>query len=94
MKVITANLLGDGAVVYLARDGSWTANIADAASFVPADAPSALAAAAARSKEIAAAYLIDVAAGRPAGREALRETIRSRGPTVRPDLARQQGNIG
>lgn len=89
MKAVTANLLADGAVVYLSSDNQWTADLRAARRILPAEADSALAAARARRTEIASAYLIDIAeTGAPAGREALRETIRSRGPTVRADLNR------
>lgn len=91
MKAITANRLADGAVVYLAPDGAWAEDLADAAGFPPDCAEAALEKARARLTEIAAAYLIDIGAdGAPAGREAFRERIRRVGPTVRPDLGRQE----
>ena len=91
MKAVTANRLADGVVVYLADDGSWAEDISAARAFADDAAGAALEAARRRATEIAAAYLIDVAeGGRPAGREALRETIRSSGPTVRRDLGKQK----
>lgn len=91
MKAITANLLSDGSVVYLGHDNQWTVDIGSARRIAPPDAEAALNEARTRRTEIAAAYLIDIAeTGAPAGREALREIIRSRGPTVRPDLGRQR----
>ncbi len=92
MKAVTGNRLGDGAVVYLGDDDRWTTDLAAAARFEGDDAKSVLAAAQARVKEITDAYLIEVdGAGAPAGREALRETIRKSGPTVRLDLGYQAG---
>jgi hypothetical protein len=43
----------------------------------------------AESATIASAYLIEAEAAGPVGREALRETIRRNGPTVRRDLGKQ-----
>ncbi len=92
MKAITANRLSDGAVVYLGDDDQWTAQIEGAAAFDNDDAKAVLDAAQSRKTEITEAYLIDVdEAGAPAGREALRETIRKSGPTVRTDLGYQAG---
>lgn len=89
MKVLTANRLADGRVVYLGADDHWTESLARAARFDGVDAAAAEAVAKTRVTEIASAYLIDVDADGPAGREALRETIRRRGPTVRSDLDRK-----
>lgn len=82
MKALTGNRLRDGRVVYLAPDDTWAESLADAALFDDADAEAVLEAGKSRVTEIADAYLIDAAAGAPIGREALRETIRSTGPTV------------
>lgn len=91
MKVVTANRLSDGAVVYFAAGGAWTEDVVRARRLDAAEADATLAEASARRTEIAAAYLIEVGAdGGPAGREATRENIRRRGPTVRPDLARKE----
>jgi hypothetical protein len=90
-SVVTANRLRDGAVVYLAADGTWTERIEAAA---VAGGEAALAALTHRAEESAARNLvIDVAviAVADAGQTdpaTLREQIRRRGPTVRPDLAR------
>lgn len=90
MKVVTGNRLSDGAVVYLADDDQWTSYLGQAARFEDGDAAPVLAAAQARTTEIADAYLIDVDEdAAPAGRQALRETIRKSGPTVRRDLGCQ-----
>ena len=93
MKIVTANLLHDGRVAYLAQDAKWTAEISRAALFDDDRAEDALAAASARATEVADVYLIDATAeASPAGRAAFRETIRSAGPTVRLDLGKQAGS--
>ena len=92
MKAITGNRLSDGAVVYLAGNDQWATRLSDAATFEKSDANSVLGAVLSREAEIAEAYLIEVGdGGEPAGREALRETIRKSGPTVREDLGLQAG---
>ncbi len=89
MKAVTANLLGDGAVVWLGRDGALVDRFEAAALFEKEDADAALARVAAQTTVVASAYLIDADASGPIGREALREAIRRNGPTVRRDLGKQ-----
>lgn len=90
MKAVTANRLSDGAVVYLNEDRNWTADVRQAARYDADAAEAALSQAQARATEIADVYLIDISEeGAPAGRAALRETIRTAGPTVRTDLGYQ-----
>ena len=89
MKAVTANLLATGAVVYLGGDRAWVSSLSDAALFSPDDAETALSEAKARTEEIAGAYLIEASEDGAGGRERLRETIRSKGPTVRADLGKQ-----
>lgn len=92
MKIITANALSDGAVVYLGDDDLWTPHQSHAARFDDDDAESVLAAACTRVEEITEAYLVSVDRdGAIIGRETLRETIRTAGPTVRRDLGLQSG---
>ena len=84
--VITANRLGDGAVVYRTRDGNWSTRLDKAAvlSTTPA-ATELLAAAVADGISAVGAYVAPVrigADGRPEPGN-LRERIRSRGPTIR-----------
>jgi hypothetical protein len=83
--VVTANRLGDGAVVYRTRDGSWSARLDEAAvvSTTPA-ATELLAAAVADDISAVGAYVAPVrigADGRPEPGN-LRESIRHAGPTV------------
>lgn len=89
MKAVTANRLADGAVVWLAHDGALVDRFERAALFHDDEAEAALAQVAAQSTVVAGVYLIDADASGPAGREALRETIRRNGPTVRRDLGKQ-----
>ena len=89
MKAITANRLSDGAVLWLGRDGSFSDRFEDAALYTDEEAAAALARTSAWTTVIAGAYLIEAEAGGPVGREALRETIRRNGPTVRRDLGKQ-----
>ena len=90
MKVITANRLTDGAVVYWSNEGAWTSDFAEAARFDKDAADDALAKVAVRVREITEAYLVETDdAGVLNGRTRIRETIRTSGPTVRPDLGYQ-----
>ncbi len=92
MKAVTGNRLSDGAVVYLTNEDQWTEKFANAARFVTEDGPDVLAAAQTRSAEIADVYLIDIdEEGALSGRAVVRETIRTLGPSVRPDLGYQAG---
>jgi hypothetical protein len=92
LQIVNANRLEDGRVVYLGPSG-WVEQIADAEVAGSDAAASALLDVAKRSVaacEIVDPYLIEVVEedGRlmPAR---WRERIRSRGPTVRPDLGYQ-----
>lgn len=89
MKAITANRLTDGAVVYVGANGVLVERFEHAQLFDGASAGGALAEVLSRKTIIAAAYLIDAEEAGPVGREALRETIRTNGPTVRRDLGKQ-----
>lgn len=94
-QVITANRLVDGRVVYLAADG-WTDKVDAARQFAtPAEAETAVAAAKAgpEGRALVDVYALEVdldgGAVHPLGQ---RETIRTRGPSVRTDLGYQAGN--
>ncbi len=85
-QVMTANRLRDGAVVYLAADGSWSTNISDGAVARDAVAAERLTAAgnqAAADQVVVGPYLIAVAVKddgvEPVG---TRERIRALGPSV------------
>lgn len=91
MKVVTGNRLTDGHPVYRAADGAWTEDLAQAELMDDEElAASALGAAREEETVVVGAYLINVEApGAPVKRERVREDIRYRGPTTRPDLGRQ-----
>ena len=84
-SVVTANRLGDGAVVYRTADGGWTTQMADAAVVATsAAATELLAAAKADGVRAVDVYLAPVKFERdnqilPGN---LRELIRLRGPTI------------
>ncbi len=82
MRVLTANALLDGAVVYRAWTGGWTHDLSLAERFDEADADVALAAAVARPDEVVGPYLISVGEAGPDGRDRGKERIRAKGPTV------------
>jgi hypothetical protein len=98
-QLITANRLGDGIAVFLARTGSWSEQIDDAAL---AFEPQAAVALETRAKAdeaaslVTGAYLID--AERRGGHiraSHIRERMRTLGPTVRLDLGKQaEGTAG
>jgi hypothetical protein len=88
--VVTANRLGDGAVVYRTRDGNWSTALAQAA--VVDTAPAAttlLAAAIADDIGAVGAYVAPVRFGADGGPEPgnLRERIRFAGPTIALPIA-------
>jgi hypothetical protein len=86
--IVTANRLDDGEAVWLASSGRWVERIEEAASYKGEDAYEA--ATWASAVEVVGAYPVEIGAdGYPAGVERFRETIRSRGPTVRLDLGKQ-----
>lgn len=82
MKIVTANRLSDGRVLYLGADGAPVLSLAEAGRFDAADADAALATAAGRPDLFVNPYLVEVDDGRPSGRDRFRETIRATGPTV------------
>jgi len=92
-QVISANRLGDGIVVYLAADNSWSEFIAGsviALDAATANAMLATANQAVQDRVVIDPYLIDVAEidgeVRPTK---YRELIRATGPSIRPDLSKQ-----
>jgi hypothetical protein len=83
--VVTANRLGDGAVVYRTRDSKWSTILGDASVVTTArEATELLAAATADDTAAVGVYVAPVcfaADGRPQPGN-LRESIRHAGPTV------------
>lgn len=92
-RIVTANRLADGAVVYLGEDGRWSERVGDGLVAVDDAAAAALMAIAERDvalRRVVAPYLIEVVIDDGVLRPLrLRELIRARGPTVRPDLGYQ-----
>jgi hypothetical protein len=82
MKVITANRLSDGRVIYVGEDGRAVPLLAEAGRFDDEAAAEALARAGRDPATFVNPYLVEVDPERPSGRDRLKETIRSRGPTV------------
>ena len=83
-SVVTANRLGDGAVVYRTEDGGWTTLMHDAAIVTTADAATSLLAQA-KADGIAAVDVYLAPVKREGGQLLpgnLRELIRLRGPTI------------
>jgi hypothetical protein len=85
-QMVTANRLTDGAVVFLAADGSWVEHLAAGQAVPEGEAAAAQLkrAEAATRAEVVAPYLIDVGPGADGGIMALRyrERIRAGGPSV------------
>lgn len=82
MKLLTANRLNDGRVIYLGEADAVVEAI-DAARPLDADAAeAALAQAQSRPAVFVNPYLIEVEGRTPTGRDRLKERIRSAGPTV------------
>jgi hypothetical protein len=83
VKVLTANRLGDGFVVWLGRGGEWSTDFRDAVHLDGEEADEALAAAVAQPRKLVGAYLIAIEdGGVVTQRERLREFIRAGGPSV------------
>ncbi|MTI17083.1 DUF2849 domain-containing protein [Rhodobacteraceae bacterium RKSG542] len=93
MKVITANRLLDGEVVWLGPNGNWVEVLTRAEILEePSHVEDALKTAehSEKAQEVVGAYEIDVV--RDEGRilpAKLKEMIRAAGPTTKPDLGKQ-----
>ncbi len=93
LKVITANLLREGDVVYLAADGTWSLWLDDAEMVDGADGAARLEAAGEKAVTgllVIGPYLMDVTdeAGRPKP-IGTREKIRAKGPTTHLNFGKQ-----
>src|SRR6516225_12042498 len=83
--VVTANRVGDGAVVYRSPDGGWTTELGGAAVVIDADSARSLAeAAGADDLHAIGTYIapVKLAPGGHVKPGNLRELIRSGGPTI------------
>jgi hypothetical protein len=93
LRIVTANLLRGGNVVFLAGDGRWSAQI-DEARLAESDEAAAALEARARASvdatDVVDPYLIEVEHGEDGLRPVrYREWLRTRGPSVRLDLGYQ-----
>lgn len=86
MKVVTANRLTDGKVVYRTGSGAWTVDPDQAERLGDAGAEAALDAALRDILTVVGPYAVDVDAEAPhfapSGRKHVRETIRLSGPSA------------
>jgi hypothetical protein len=82
--VVTANRLGDGAVIYMAAAGRWSTRLEEARVAEAVEAEALLDEAGRdAATRVVGPYLIEVEAGAAGPRVAsLRERIRAAGPTV------------
>lgn len=93
VRMVTANALRGGSVVYLRGDGTWSPRLEEGATVSDdADAESLMATAAGAvvDRQVVEPYLIELAlTGDALVPVRTREVIRSQGPTVRTDLGIQ-----
>lgn len=82
MKIVTANRLSDGRVIYAGAEGEPVETLDRAGRFEGEAADAALTLAATRPAMFVNPYLVEVDHGRPSGRDRLKERIRAEGPTV------------
>ena len=92
-QILTANRLSDGSVVYLSQSDTWSDWLKDARVAADEDAANSMMRVAEQAvieRIIVEPYLMQVAADDNAIRPMnVREAIRARGPSVRPDLGKQ-----
>ncbi|WP_282610577.1 DUF2849 domain-containing protein [Pelagibius sp. Alg239-R121] len=96
VQILTANRLGDGAVVYRSQAGEWTARLGESRVLATAEDAARILAEAetpAAALEVVGPYLmpVDNAAGEIRPVE-MREFIRAKGPSNRTDLGYQAEN--
>lgn len=93
-RIVSANDLFVGDVVYLTSSHGWTRRLADAAVARDEAAAEALLAAANQPGAVVDPYLADVSleTGAPVPTH-FREVYRTRGPSNRPDLGRQAESL-
>ena len=89
MKILTANRLSDGRVIYAGADNQPVDRLDQAAVLDEATAESVLADVAARPDIFVNPYLFEVEDHTPSGRDRLKERIRATGPTVGNSLVRE-----
>jgi hypothetical protein len=82
MRLITANRLSDGRVIYVGPDDGAVEAMTLASVFDDDDAEAALVRATSRPDIFVNPYQVEVSDRAPSGRDRLKETIRANGPTV------------
>lgn len=82
MKIVTANRLSDGRVLYVGEGGQPVEHIDQAAVLDDEAAEFALSAASGQPGLFVNPYVVEVEGHSPSGRDRLKERIRSAGPTV------------
>ncbi|CAL1691303.1 hypothetical protein MMB232_01439 [Brevundimonas subvibrioides] len=87
MRIVTANRLSDGRVIYLGDGDRPVDSVAEAVAFDDDGAEAARARAAGRPEVFVNPYLVEVADHAFVGRDRLKELIRSAGPTVGNSLS-------
>ena len=87
-KVMTANRLCDGEVIYLTANGQWSNSFAESLIATDESHLRALLESTAHSNDVVEPVVITTSGDDRKEPASLREKIRLRGPTVRPDLAR------
>ena len=91
MKIVTANRLSDGRVIYVGVDNQPVERIDQASMLDDAAAEIVIAEVAGRPEIFVNPYAVEVQDRTPSGRERLKERIRSAGPTVGHSVA---GGVG
>ena len=90
-KIVSANDLFEGDVVYAAAGGKWTRRLDQAQLATTQEDAQALLAQAERDGDVIGAYLVAVSPDPNRGPRPIhfREAFRDKGPSSRPDLGRQ-----
>ncbi len=91
MRIVTANRLSDGRVIYAGVDNQPVNSIEQASVLDEAAAEIVLAEVAGRPDVFVNPYLFEVTERTPSGRDRLKERIRAAGPTVGHSIA---GGVG
>ncbi|WEK38754.1 MAG: DUF2849 domain-containing protein [Candidatus Brevundimonas colombiensis] len=91
MRIVTANRLSDGRVIYAGVDNQPVDSIEQASVLDEAAAEIVLAEVAGRPDVFVNPYLFEVTERTPSGRDRLKERIRAAGPTVGHSIA---GGVG
>lgn len=87
MKIVTANRLSDGRVIYAGVDNQPVEHLAQASALDETAAEIVLAEVVGRPDVFVNPYLVEVQDHTPSGRDRLKERIRSAGPTVGHSVA-------